>query len=355
MKKLFVTMMVLALTLALLPAPATAQTEGDAHVVDLMAGQHIDVGDVKVWNDETDLYVKFESTGACLEETHVAVAESLAGIPQTRTGNPIVGRFPYSDRHGCIQQWKYTIGLKWERGTKLYIAAHAALGGKGSKGAFSTGAGETAWGAGEPFPGNNWAMYFTYDMTTPPPCTNVPVVINGGFETPVVMHSLGWDIYPSGTAGLGWTVEWYNGSASYGEWTRPEPARLEFHKSGTVVNAYEGNQYAELDTDWDGPGGALTGEPASVRIYQDLATCEGHTYALHYAWHPRPGHESQLAAFWDGNELNPASTEHNGWHVVNTTVVASGLVTRLEFVETGPADSYGMFLDAVSVTCAACP
>lgn len=33
------------------------------------------------------------------------------------------------------------------------------------------------------------------------------------------------------------------------------------------TKADEGDHYAELDTDWDSPGGAVNGEPDSVNIY----------------------------------------------------------------------------------------
>jgi hypothetical protein len=209
--------------------------------------------------------------------------------------------------------------------------------------------GETAWGCGTDncidFDGKNWATYFEYTVQC---CTNVPNVVNGGFEEPVPATSQGWDIYDSGTEGLGWTVEWYDGSTSYGGQTRPATAHLELHKSGTVVSSYEGNQYAELDTDWDGPGGGLNGEPASVRIYQDLDTCPGASYTLHFAWAPRPGYTSQLEVYWDGDPLGPFEGG-SGWQQEEFPVSASGTSTQLEFVETGPSDSFGMFLDDVRV------
>jgi len=213
--------------------------------------------------------------------------------------------------------------------------------------------GETAWGCDNvldpdtnciDFDGRNWATYFTYEVQ----CTNVPNLINGGFEEPDVPS--GWDIYDSGTTGLGWTVEWYGGSSSYGSWTRPEPAHLEIHNSGVVVSAYEGSQYVELDTDWNGPTtGSLNGEPASVRIYQVLDTCTGVEYTLTYAWRGRPGESSAMQVNFAGYTAN--HTDNSGqWNVVEVTVTADDYSETLEFIETGLADSFGMFLDAVSVT-----
>jgi hypothetical protein len=211
---------------------------------------------------------------------------------------------------------------------------------------------ETAWGAGSDFPGKNWATYLEY--TVQEACPYEPDLVNGGFEAPVVDTSQGWDIYDSGTPELGWAVEWYDGGTSYGSWTRPEPAHLELHESGTVVDAHEGNQYAELDTDWDGPGGGLNGEPASVKIYQVLETCPDQEYTLTYAWRGRPGYGSALQV----NFADYSATHSNNssqWNIVEITATATDWTTTLEFIETGSADSFGMFLDAVSVTkCDSC-
>ena len=352
MKKLFGTLMVLALMLALLPATATAHTEGDPLVVALLAGQNMSVGYVKVRNDADTLYVKYVITDEdwCITETHLQVATSLDEIPMTKKGNPIPGKFEENDKHACVSEVKYTYNLE-KKGwapcdQQLYIAAHAVVRKTDGKGCGST---ETAWGDGDPFPGANWATYFTYQVQCP--CTNVPVVVNGGFEAPVVTDSFGWDIYASGTQDLGWTVEWYGGDTSFGGETRPEPAHLELHKSGTVVDASEGDQYAELDTDW----GKLKGEPASVRIYQDLATCPGQVYTLSYAWSPRGGYDSKLEVHWNGAVLKSHEGNMSGWTYETWTVTASDTSTQLAFVETGTGDSYGMFLDAVSVViCEAC-
>jgi hypothetical protein len=212
--------------------------------------------------------------------------------------------------------------------------------------------GDTAWGDGDRFVDKgNWATYFMYMVQEP--CPYDPGLVNGGFETPVPQTTQGWDIYDSGTEDLGWTVEWYDGSTSYGGMTRPDPAHLEIHTNGTVVTAYEGNQYAELDTDWDGPPGpgetALNGEPASVKIYQTLDTCPGQEYTLSYAWRGRPNYTSQMQVNFA--DYSATHSDNSGqWNTVEVTATAVDWTTTLEFIETGPADSFGMFLDAVSVT-----
>jgi hypothetical protein len=115
--------------LLILPAAVVAHTEGDPFVTDLLAGQYMDAGDVLVWNDADNLYVRYELEGWCMNETHVHVADALDGIPQTKKGNPKPGKFDYKTDHDpCVTEYTYEIPLDgWNPGTELYIAAHAAM------------------------------------------------------------------------------------------------------------------------------------------------------------------------------------------------------------------------------------
>jgi len=133
---LFITVLLVVALLApaAISAPATvfANTESDPYTTPLIAGQHITVGVVKVWNDSNNLYVKYEITeeGWCLDETHLAVATSPEGIPQAN-GNPPPGQFPYKHENlNCVKSDLYIIQLDEfdvECGTNLFIAAHAKV------------------------------------------------------------------------------------------------------------------------------------------------------------------------------------------------------------------------------------
>jgi len=128
----------------------------------LYAGQNIDAGEIRVWNDSETLYVKYFTDGWCITETHLHVATSLEGIPQTRKGNPIPGKFDKKGEHECEMEITYAIDLKemeWKCDQKLYIAAHAVVQKKDNESVE-----ETAWGKGIEFPGNNWATYFNYTI-----------------------------------------------------------------------------------------------------------------------------------------------------------------------------------------------
>jgi len=104
----------------------TKGTEAEPDVFTLYAGQNIDVGNVEVWNDTVNLYVKYVADDPwCLTETHLHVATSLGVIPQ-KNGNPIPGKFDYKDEHDCVADCTYTIPLAGPD-VKLFIAAHAVV------------------------------------------------------------------------------------------------------------------------------------------------------------------------------------------------------------------------------------
>lgn len=96
--------------------------------VTLYAGQHMDVGEVEVTDDGTELTVTFRTTGEwCLLETHVHVWENEEDLPVNDKGNPVPGQFDYSDTHECEVEASYTIPLSNFSGTDLLIAAHAVV------------------------------------------------------------------------------------------------------------------------------------------------------------------------------------------------------------------------------------
>lgn len=181
------------------------------------------------------------------------------------------------------------------------------------------------------------ALLFIVQPTTATP-TNL--VVNGDFELPEVTNSSKWQIFPSDEV-PGWTVEW---AGVYPE--APATANLELHE-GVLMPAYDGDQSVEMDTDWS----SANGEPASVKIYQDIETCAGGEYTLSYAWSPRPGHnDNAMKVYWGESLVGNHSGSASGWNLeIVTSLTASGAATRLKFIETGNPDSLGMFLDAVSV------
>ncbi|MBC7091645.1 MAG: hypothetical protein H5T50_07045 [Nitrososphaeria archaeon] len=132
MKKWFSTFLIaLLFTVAFIPLIPTISAvevgEPGTKTVDLIAGQHMDVGNIIVWIDGGILHVKYETIeGWYLIETHLAVATNLNGIPQTKTKNPIPGKFPYGRYYSPpVTADEYEIEGTFS-GT-LYIAAHAKV------------------------------------------------------------------------------------------------------------------------------------------------------------------------------------------------------------------------------------
>lgn len=189
-------------------------------------------------------------------------------------------------------------------------------------------------------------------------CDGSELIINGSFETPIVSDPENWDIYPNGTSNLGWTVEWESSQTNHGGQNRPSDAQLEYQRNLSGWNADDGDQYAELDSDWDGPGGTLGSEPSSIRIYQDLETIAGESYTIDFAFAARPGTtdaDNSLAIRWNGSLEDTVTASNTSssilWTSYRYNFVANSATTRIEFADTGNPDSIGTFIDNVSVSC----
>ncbi len=198
------------------------------------------------------------------------------------------------------------------------------------------------------------------EVIPPPICDpGQELIQNGSFETPAVPLA-SWDIFPSGAISLDWVVSWFGGSTTFGSGTRPTVANLEIQTNGLNSSiASNGTQFAELDTDWDGPSGSLNGEPASVAISQNITTVPGTDYKLTYDFSPRPNtgsSENKLEVIWGGvlgDTVGPivggVSTIWSS-HTLNFTATSTN--TFITFRDAGtPEDSLGTLLDNVSLRC----
>lgn len=186
-------------------------------------------------------------------------------------------------------------------------------------------------------------------------------IANGSFEAPIVSSGEGWDIFPS-VAG-NWNVEWRNDvPPTFGAANRPLIALLELHR-GVLGAASDLQQYTELDSDWDGHSNISNGEPASTKIYQDIATVPGAQYKIKFAFAPRPNtasSENQVEVTFGGVLAGTVGPIAGGggpiaWSEYEYNVLATTTVTRVEFTDLGTANSMGSFLDNVrlnQITCA---
>lgn len=183
--------------------------------------------------------------------------------------------------------------------------------------------------------------------------TTVTLLPTGGFESPEVTNGAQWDIFPS-PAGS-WNVAWRSDiSPTFGAQTRPTIANLELHE-GVLGSASEGDQYAELDTDWGGPGVPGDGEPASVTIYQDIPTIVGKEYQIRYMFAARPdtaAAENNVEVRWGGAVVDTTGPTAgvSGSIVWNERVVhitATTTTTRIQITDLGTANSIGSFVDNI--------
>ena len=145
---------------ALAQEPCTYETQTET----LIAGQNFYAGTITLSTTGSQVCVTFQTAGGWqLTETHLAIASSLAGIPQTKAGNPSPGKFPYSSTHSpAVTTFTYCVPFAVPSDGALYVATHAVA----ELADQETGAiiqRETAWSGPHGFPGKNWATYIYYD------------------------------------------------------------------------------------------------------------------------------------------------------------------------------------------------
>lgn len=183
------------------------------------------------------------------------------------------------------------------------------------------------------------------------------IVVNGGFEEPLVTTENYWDIFSSAEI-PGWCVEWIPGPETYGDHPRPEDALIELQRNGVPngCTAAEGAQWAELDSDWDGPIDIISCEPSSIKIRQSLTTVPGEEYELKFFFSPRPNTDASdnvLVVRWDGTDVDTISlaggVEGCEWTEYTYNLIATGCLTELEFADGGISNALGTFLDDVRV------
>ncbi|MGC9346253.1 MAG: hypothetical protein ACP5ER_05640, partial [Candidatus Bathyarchaeales archaeon] len=164
----------IALSVALPTAFVTAHTEEEPYTDTLWAGQNINVGNVSVWNNGENLYIKYLTMG----DWYMNETQLYVGLEWPETLAP--GQFPYKHEDIFTQMDEYVIPLNEidaTIGNTVYVFAHATVvqvDPVTSEPDWNTT--ETAW-AGDvvpPSPPEKWYAYFTYviqgeEEEVPPP------------------------------------------------------------------------------------------------------------------------------------------------------------------------------------------
>lgn len=157
-------------------------------MVNLVAGQNLNVGSViATFNDggdELTIAYSIVPPGLGMISTNLDIQADPANFPMTGSGNPKPGQFAYGSALNAAITWEQVVDLHsiqgWTEGDTVFVAAKADVD-VGSSGQ------EGAWGEGEEFPGDNWAMYF---YCVPPPlweCGDILIDERDGQQYPTVL------------------------------------------------------------------------------------------------------------------------------------------------------------------------
>lgn len=137
-------------------------------VVDLLAGQYVDVGSLAIAQDGDAVAVTYTTEGDWyLTELHLHVAESVCDVPTAGKGkrNPKVGHFDYPAYPDAgTQEYTFEVDVS-DLTAPFIVAAHAVVVHATMDGEMVVDRTETAWGDGCAFnPGKgNWATFVVFD------------------------------------------------------------------------------------------------------------------------------------------------------------------------------------------------
>lgn len=166
----------------------------------------------------------------------------------------------------------------------------------------------------------------------------VNLLANGSFENPAVSTGA-YGIFDQSIPGLDWLVDWVSAL------TEGVPGLEIQNNVAGAPDIGSGNQFAELDGNHP------------VKISQNIPTIPGKEYKLSFKYSPRPGAQSgtnMIEARADGNLLGAILSGVGGaltnWTSETRTFIADAN-TKIEFIDTDTDNSYGGYIDDVSLTC----
>ncbi|MCL4196585.1 MAG: hypothetical protein KJZ69_03755 [Phycisphaerales bacterium] len=127
----------------------------------LCAGRNIDVGRVAYANNNTSLFVGYQTTGEWyIREVQLEVVADPSEFPMNANGSPKIGQFRFQETFETpTQEVIFHLSLSelgFEPGQTIYVAAHAVVVRIVGNEIVQE---ETAWGKGTRFGGGSWATF----------------------------------------------------------------------------------------------------------------------------------------------------------------------------------------------------
>ncbi len=282
------------------PQREVNRTFNDIQEYNIWASRHNNVGNLSVWNDASNLYIESSLVDFwLLQKTHLAVANSLDGIPRNRPGIPVPGLFPYIIEYdSLLAETTYVIQLDdygFIPEDDIIIAIHSEIihsVNPPDDNVFTAvshieGAGEvleeSAWGGDTYGPGPRWWYYADYTIQMAQIATPTFNPSGGFYEEEITVSIFcetdGATIYYT-TDGNEPTEEslMYDGPITVSETTTLKAKAFKEH--------FESSETAIADFTFDGLMISLSdysGAPGSILILstdQELSNTED--YLLHF-------------------------------------------------------------------------
>ncbi|MBE7465806.1 MAG: VCBS repeat-containing protein [Planctomycetes bacterium] len=184
------------------------------------------------------------------------------------------------------------------------------------------------------------------------PSTTKNLISNGSFEEPVITHPAGWYIYGSGRLN-GWQVRWVHDAQRVSPVLAATGPVLELQKSGVLpgIAAAAGNQYAELDSDTEGPDFSGNDILPTVAISQTVESIPSTYYNLKWKVRARPGNwGTQTLRVSVNDAIVYEGAAPADWTEMSKRIYCRTDELKVEFADMGDANSYGVLLDDVRLT-----
>ncbi len=145
-------------------------------------------------------------------------------------------------------------------------------------------------------------------------------------------------------------------------WNLVDGPAIELQRGVGGWDAYDGEQWLELDSDQNGPGGGfMNGEIGSSTITQEAQTVVGQYYMLTLGFSPRPGVEdNHLVISWNDEviyeaEASGVGLQNTSWQEISVLIQADTTSSFISLADHSFDDTLGTLVDGVSLVAVPAP